>query len=75
MNVRHSGPPQIWWTPRISEIVRASRSVPLGIVLSRSASIHTIHSLVASSLRGTSGLTAPRASDPAARLRELEAQQ
>jgi len=36
--------------------------------------VHTIHSWVASARRGTGGLTSPTASDPAARLRELEAQ-
>jgi len=36
--------------------------------------IHTIHSWVASTRRGTGGLTTPTAIDPAARLRELEAQ-
>ena len=36
--------------------------------------IHTIHSWVASAHRGTGGLTSPTASDPTARLRELEAE-
>ena len=36
--------------------------------------VHTIHSWVASARRGTGGLTSPTASDPTARLRELEAQ-
>ena len=36
--------------------------------------IHTIHSWVASARRGIGGLTSPTASDPTARLRELEAQ-
>ena len=37
-------------------------------------SVHTIHSWVASARRGIGGLTSPTASDPTARLRELEAQ-
>ena len=36
--------------------------------------IHTIHSWVISARRGTGGLTSPPASDPTARLLELEAQ-
>jgi transposase-like protein len=36
--------------------------------------IHTTHSWVASARRGTSGLTTPTASDPTARLRQLEAE-
>ena len=36
--------------------------------------IHTIYSWVASARRRTGGLTSPIASDPTARLRELEAQ-
>ena len=36
--------------------------------------VHTIHSCVASARRGTGGLTSPTASDPTARLRELEAE-
>ena len=36
--------------------------------------IHTIHSWVASASRGIGGLTTPAASDPTARLRELEAE-
>ena len=35
--------------------------------------VHTIHSWVASTRRGTGGLTSPPASDPTARLRKLEA--
>ena len=36
--------------------------------------VHTIHNWAASARRGTGGLTTPTASDPTARLRELEAQ-
>ena len=61
------------------------RKSAVGLVLSQGLSIrvaaedlgipvHTIHSWVASARRGTGGLTSPTASDPTARLRELEAQ-
>ena len=61
------------------------RESAVGLVLSQGLSIrvaaedlgipvHTIHSWVASARRGTGGLTSPTASDPTARLRELEAQ-
>ena len=61
------------------------RESVVGLVLSQGLSIrvaaedlgipvHTIHSWVASARRGTGGLTSPTASDPTARLRELEAQ-
>ena len=36
--------------------------------------VHPIHSWVTSARRGTGGLTSPTASEPTARLRELEAE-
>ena len=64
---------------------REFRESAIGLVLSQGLSIrvaaenlgipiHTIYSWVASARRRTGGLTSPIASDPTARLRELEAQ-